>query len=282
MKDPLPHRAVHGITAIGMNLDGDDTGKGGGLSLPHDNFTSPDGEKGIDNQLYRVIGCTPGWRKNGGISGPTQIYLRSEQSVRILLEVTGVDNEQNDDDVTLTFYRGLDPIAADTQDKLIPWLSQRIDYKLGRRYIHRFKGKIVDGVLISQPTDLFLPALERPARFGDRQLKQARIRIKLTPTGAEGMLGAYVDMESWYLMYAKSWGAHKVADIEGWSGPATYEALHKYADYRDPVTGEATAISAAYQIGFVRAFIVHTPQSDAVIAETLPPQSDSPRRTASR
>jgi hypothetical protein len=268
-KDPLPFRAAQGPTAIGLNLDGDLDGKGTAVSLPHEKFTSPDGEKGIDNQLYRVIGCTPGWRKGGMIEGIISQYMRSETQPRVLLEITGVQDEQNSPDVTITIYRGKDPVAADSTGKLIPWLSERIDYKSGRRYIQRIKGKIEGGVLITEPTDVRLPSYEQPDMFGDRDIRKMRLRLKLTPTGAEGLLGGYVDLDNWYLMYAKTWGAASIADIEGWSGPGTWQALHQYADYRDPVTGQATGISAAYQVQFARTFIIHTPQSDTVIAEAL-------------
>lgn len=282
-RDLLPFRAVHGGTAIGLNLDGEAEGKGAGSSLPHDNFTSPSGERGIDNQLYRVIGCTPGWRVGGGIVGPVSLYIRSENYARVLLEITGVDNELNDADVTVALYRGLDGVAVDSRNRLVPWLSQRIDSKYGRRFMSRFKGRIVDGVLTTEPTDVRLPFLERPIIVGDRLIHQMRLRLKLTPDGAEGMLGGYADLDNWYLMYAKTWGAHKVADIEGWDGPATYEALHRFADYRDPKTGAVTGISAAYEVGFTRAFIVHTPPAGTVLSEAgASPTARSNAELASR
>src|SRR4051812_8991219 len=46
--EPFAFKEPQSATSIGLNLDG----KAG----PSD-FTSPDGEKGIDNQLYRVLGC---------------------------------------------------------------------------------------------------------------------------------------------------------------------------------------------------------------------------------
>jgi hypothetical protein len=97
----------------------------------------------------------------------------------------------------------------------------------------------------------------------DRRIHQARLRLKLTPTGAEGLLGGYVDLESWYRIFAGSWGGHTTADIQGWSGPALYKALHEMADYKDPATGQVTGISAAYQVGFARTYILHDPQGDA-------------------
>lgn len=278
-EDPLPFRAAQGDTAIGLNLDEDAAGEGTVETLPHGNFTSPEGEPGVDNQLYRVIGCTPGWRKGGGIVGPVSIYVRSEDYVRILMEITGVDSEVNDDEVTITLYRGLDQVAVDSKDQLVPWLSQRIDYKYGRRFIHRFKGRIVDGVLHTEPTDVRLPHLERTNIVGDRVIHKMRMRLELTPTGATGLLGGYADVENWFLMYSKTWGAHKVADIEGWSGPATYGALRQFADYKDPRTGEAVGISAAYHVGFTRAFIVHSPEGEALLAESGLPTSPVADRT---
>ena len=288
ISDPLPFRQVHGDTAIGLNLDDESDGKGRGPSLPHGNFTSPDGkDRGIDNQLYRVIGCTPGWRTTGGIDGPTQIYTRSELQNRILVEITGVDDEQNDDDVTVTTYRGLDQVAVDLTDHPIPWLSQRIDYDSGRRSINRLKGKIVDGVLITEPAPLRISYLEKPGSAGERRFKGARLRLKLNPTGAEGLLGGYADAEHWFMMYAKTWGGYKVADIEGWSAPATYQALKQAIDYRDPQTGKAY-ISAAYLVGFTRTFIIHSRQGDAQVASLLSPagpsgpDSSAPKRLASQ
>jgi hypothetical protein len=269
VKDPLPFRAAGGPTAIGMNLDGDLDGKGTAISFPHGKFTSPDGERGVDNQLYRVLGCSEGWRKGGGIEGVITLFLKTELSARVLLEITGVENEQNSPNVTVTIYRGADKVAVDSHNALIPWLSQRIDYTMGRRYIQRLRGRIEDGVLITEPADIRWPYFEKPQFAGDRILKKMRLRLKLSPDGAQGLMGGYADLDSWYLMHVKAWGAYKVADIEDWSGPGTYEALHKYADYRDPVTGQATAISSAYELSFARTFIIHTPQSDAAVAEAL-------------
>lgn len=279
--DPLPFRAAQGPTAIGLNLDGEEKGEGAGYSLPHGNFTSPDGRKGVDNQLYRVIGCTPGWRRGGMIEGIVSQYLRSETQARLLLEITGVDDERNDDEVTITTYRGLDPVAADAKNRLIPWLSQRIDYRGGARYVQRFRGRIVDGVLITEPTDVRLPYYEQPDMAGDRDIKKMRLELKLTPDGAEGLLGGYVDLEGWYLRYAKTWGAHAIADVQGWSAPATYRALRKVADYRDPETGEVTGVSAAYEVGFARTFIIHSEKGDAAVASRLAPKG-GPQALASR
>jgi hypothetical protein len=49
----------------GFNLDG---------KIKPNDFVSPDGEKGIDNQLYRAWGCDSPWR---GADGNGTLVLRS-------------------------------------------------------------------------------------------------------------------------------------------------------------------------------------------------------------
>src|SRR5690606_38987213 len=89
VKDSLPFRDAKGPTAIGLDLDGESDGKGaGGYSLPHENFVSPEGVRGVDNQLYRVLGCTGGWRKGGISVGVASTYVRSDSYMRVLIEVS--------------------------------------------------------------------------------------------------------------------------------------------------------------------------------------------------
>ncbi|MGI9260727.1 MAG: hypothetical protein ACR2QR_01755, partial [Woeseiaceae bacterium] len=56
--DPLPFHEVQGPYSYGLNLDGE-TG-------PND-FTHPDGEEGIDNEVYRAVGCVIGFRGPDGV-----------------------------------------------------------------------------------------------------------------------------------------------------------------------------------------------------------------------
>ena len=54
--DAAPYRIIQGSTGLGLNLDG---------KIGPNDFTSPLGDKGIDNQLYRAIGCTRNFRADG-------------------------------------------------------------------------------------------------------------------------------------------------------------------------------------------------------------------------
>jgi hypothetical protein len=109
-----------------LNLDG---------QVEESDFIGRDDESGIDNQLYRVIGCIGGMRAKGVIAENANSAIRTEAYNRTLLEVTGVDDLQNDASVDVTTYRGLDPVVADGANNAVPWTSQRIDTK--RRPVRR-------------------------------------------------------------------------------------------------------------------------------------------------
>ncbi len=266
---PLPFRTVKSKLAYGLNLDGETEGKGTSISFPHENFTSPEGEKGIDNQLYRVLGCAVGWRAGGMVENITRSFQRSEFEGRLLIEIADVDDETNDNDVTVYTYRGRDPIVVESTGKILPWISQRVDYKGGAHFMQRFKGKIVNGVLETTPQDGLLPTVQFPGRGAEFVIRQLRFRLALTPEGAEGLAAGYEDVEQWYYVETQYWGGHAQADIQGFDGPSFYRAMYKYADFRDPVTGEPTGISNAYQMRFARVFLldVDRPKIEAVVEQ---------------
>ena len=55
--DYFKFREPQGPNALGLNLDG---------KVDSDDFTSPEGVPGIDNQLYRVLGCINSYRDAQG------------------------------------------------------------------------------------------------------------------------------------------------------------------------------------------------------------------------
>jgi hypothetical protein len=249
-KGALPFNEVAGKIAIGLNLD-DKVGA--------NDFTGPHGEKGIDNQLYRAIGCIAGFRGPDGSNYFFENdYMQRYIFNRILIEITDVDDLMNDDDVTVTTYRGLDPLLTSANGKdFIAGETQRIDEHWGKRYIHRAKGKIVNGVLTTDPIDLKLPWAMTFDTNPDQSFKAARFQLKLTPTGAEGLLGAYVDVKDWAHRLTINWSAHH-ASYGQISVPSLVRAMHRLADaYPDPATGQNTAISAAVEMKFAQAYILH-------------------------
>jgi hypothetical protein len=250
--DPTPFHEATGAISYGMNLDG---------KIGPNDFNGPDGERGIDNQLFRALGCIIGYRGPDGIEAiflPKAILdLRFD---RMMIELTNVHDLTNDDNVQVTVYRGLDRLLTDaTGNKVMPGGSQRIDDRFGKSFIKQFRGRIVDGVLTTEPVDrLVIPWTEMDSPT-IQIMRGARLRLKLTPTSAEGMLAGYTDVDTWYKQLLRNDSTHHLSNGQI-SGISVYKALRRLADgYPDAATGANTAISSALNAKFAQVFIQHPP-----------------------
>ena len=247
--EPFAFKEPVSTVAPGMNLDG---------KVGPNDFTSPDGEAGIDNQFYRVIGCVADYRPGGSMRGFHNIYLRDRAYTRLLIELTDVDSLTDDNDVTVTTYRGLDPLPTDaTGNDILANGTVRIDVRYGKVFHKRFHGKIVNGMLITEPTDLNIPIIMTHDSRAFITVRDSRLKLSLTANEANGMWGGYFDVDSFYsainITYATS---HQNYGAQ--SAPSVYRALYRLADaHPDPQTGKNTAISAALDVAFKQTFIQH-------------------------
>jgi hypothetical protein len=260
--DGLDFHEATGPTALGMNLDGTNDAR---------DFKSPDGQEGIDNQLYRALGCINSYR---GPQGANDFFdneeIGKDDYNRLILEVSGIETLADSKNVTVTIYRGRDPLLADAGGtSYLPGGTQRIDLRWGWRFIQRFHGKIEGGVLITEPGDLAFPW----ATFGlpaDEYVHDARFRIKLGPTEAEGMIAGYVDLETWYLQTMKSESTHHQSYGQ-LSPPSLYKAFRRVADaYPDAKSGANMAMSSALRAKFVQVFVLPVPEGAIAAALARP------------
>ena len=259
-----------GKVSFGMDLDG---------KVKDNDFVSPDGAKGIDNQLFRAIGCISNYRApEGTVYHFENEFMRRYNSNRFMIELSGVDSLVNDGDVTVTTYRGLDALITDaTGAAFIPGGTQRIDARFGKEFISSFKGKIVDGVLTTDGAPLVMPG---SATFNTSTLhhfKQARFQLKLTPERAEGVIAGYVDVEAFNNHLNTSWSTHHQSYGQ-LSAPSLYRALRRLADGYPDEKGQMTAISSALSVKLAQVYIEHPPQQVAGSA----PGTTSPTPQASR
>ncbi len=247
-EEPFTFYTAQGDISYGLNLDGN-AGSG--------DFTSPDGAEGIDNELYRVIGCIANYRAGGTIYHFENEYMRRYNDNRWIIELTDVDDMTNDDYVTVTTFRGMDGLLTDaTGEDFIPGGTQRIDLRWGKEYIARTQGKIVDGVLITEPIDQFrLPWGVTFNTNGYQVFRGMQLQLQLEPQSAEGLLAGYVDVSKFNHHLNTSWSTHHQSYGQ-LSSPSEYLAMKELADgYPDPETGVNTAISSALRVKFVQAFI---------------------------
>ena len=254
------HEAT-GPTALGMNLDGQLDGR---------DFKSPEGNAGIDNQLYRALGCINSYR---GPQGANDFFdneeIGKDEYNRLILEVSGIETLAESPHVTVTIYRGMDPLLADAAGaSYLPGGTQRIDLRWGWRFVQRYHGEIHDGVLTTAPADLSFPW----ATFGlpaDEYMRDARFRIRLTATEAEGLIAGYVDLETWYLQTMKSESTHHQSYGQ-LSPPSLYKAFRRLADAYPDASGANTALSSALRARFVQVFVLPVPDGAIEAAMARP------------
>lgn len=250
--EPYPFYEAQGKIGLGLNLDG---------KIGPNDYTSPDNVPGIDNELYRVLGCVRNYRKEGNTSFITQVWRPRFAYNIFVIELSGVDSLSNDDDVTVTTYRGTHPLITNaTGASFTAGGTQTVDTRWGKKFIQTFRGKISNGVLTTEAKDYSMPLgshLQPRDGIADILYRDMRFSLKLTPTDAEGYIGAYVDVDSWITQSAKT-RAEPLQAFGNSSLPSLYKAMRRLADaHPDPKDGHNTAISAALDVKFKQAFVRH-------------------------
>jgi len=263
-----PQRTTQSKISYGMNIDGTDDGHATDTTCAHEKFTGPNGEPAVDNQTYRVLGCSSNFRGFPGEEG----YLESlrnaafkDGGTTMLIEVMGVKDVQNSDDVTVGVYNGTSPMMIDANGHMLPYASLTVTSD--KKFQATLHGKIENGVLTTQPGDI---ALEYdfggyPSYF---HYKAARLRLQLNADGtAKGMLAGYLVASDVDLTpHAKQ----ESAEMIGYDCPTFSQAVRRYADgFKDPKTGQCTALSTAFNIEAIPAFVIH-PDDAKKTAEVAP------------
>ncbi|MDB6091170.1 MAG: hypothetical protein JWN85_3954 [Gammaproteobacteria bacterium] len=259
----FPYILAKGPVAIGLNLDG---------KVGPNDFVSPTGETGINNQFFRVIGCNAQFRSP---DGQLQLFanklIRSFGFDRIMIEITQVDSLVNADNVEVTIYRGRDPLLLDaTGEKVAPGGSQRVDMHYGKQLIQHMHGRIANGVLTTDPIEGVWPwaiYFDVPTVL---HIHDMRLNLKLSSTSADGLIAGYTDVDSYY-HWLTSWSTHHLA--YGRLDPSEfYWALRQNADAYPDKDGAMTAISSAITVNMTQVFIEHT---DANPAEPVQRTADA-------
>ena len=246
--------------AAGFDLDGVTSTREnpGPAACPHEDFSSASGEPGIDNALWRVLGCIDGYQRGSTIDEYAIENIKAGGRT-ILIEITDLDDPQNDNDVGLGIYSSPDTLPTSAAGSPLPGGS--LSVMEGPRYRNVARGALVDGVLTAGPIDL---RLEFDGQFLDSELhlQEAQIRLELTPDGGlRGLLGGYWDIEGYFESYARQ-ATRAGAFTVGFRCTAIYEALARLADrYPDPETGACRAVSTAFRIQAIPAFVVEPPSS---------------------
>ena len=184
----------------------------------------------------------------------------------ILIEVTGVDDPRNDDDVTVSFYRSVDQWVSDSGGSPLPFSTYSIDMVDGKpRYGDSLKGSIKDGVLQTKSGDVRLPYYGN-YNFMHPVIKDMSLRLEIEPNGekATGQIFGYYSLQDFQYYIG---GLGGVIPVNGIDCPSLINAAAKMADgYPDPKTGQCTHLSSAFDIEAYAAFVRH-PRSEEHTSE---------------
>jgi hypothetical protein len=181
----------------------------------------------------------------------------------MLVEVSGIDDPRNDREVYVTMLYSLDAMAkSGSGAEILPDFTFHVtDNPQYTHYFSRIRGRIVDGVILTDTVDRFRLNLGVYGNPPELDLAHARMRLELQPDGGlRGVLGGYRDWRDISSTYVSS----TTEFYHGFQQPALYNSLRRNADgMRNPVTGEFDGISTAYDMEGVPAFVVHAPTAIA-------------------
>jgi hypothetical protein len=262
---------VQGKYAYGFNLDG---------KVDPSSFEDPEtNEKGIDNQLWRAMGCFEVYN----VRRPVKPYLEDitwdtqmDAMPAWLMSVTG-DDLGKDGDVKITFDRAVNHVMRAAHGGTNAGMTFVVDPN--PRSHSEFKGRIENGYLVITEPAPFMMLSEAP--FHPMiQLHNTHLRLKMHENGnVSGHIGGYEPWMNYYTFLAIRGEGTGQIDL-----PGSYYALKRLADgVPDPKTGENTAISVAYYMEAVPAF--HTDIKGRVVSEaatTGVPAADQLASTGSR
>lgn len=261
-----------GVKVDGIDLDGQDSAPGkrpAAGTCSHEDFQGTHGERGIDNQFYRVVGCTTGYQSTGQANTyQTEMYTGSWG---ILLSLKGIDDIHNDPDVEVGIYASADPIQLSASRAALSFATYAIDPN--PHYRATTRGRIVNGVLTIDPVDVRFHNIVN-SMTDDRVLRDARLRLTFTADGGmEGYLAGYTPVENAYdLGYGSRHSRNAKGELApeplrlltsvgragalGHSCNGAYYALKQAADGHPDASGHCTSISTQYRIRVAPAFVV--------------------------
>jgi hypothetical protein len=263
------------VPVYGIDLDGQVStlkGKPAPGRCAHDDFIGMNGERGIDNQFFRVVGCSNSYQSTGLSNGWNIEMLTGAWGILITLD--GVDDVVNDNDVEVGIFANADPIELSPQREPLTNATYAIDQD--PRFQARTKGRIVNGVLTTNPVDVRFHKVTNSI-YLERPLNDARLQLTIGKDGTlEGYLAGYTPVEDLYdFQYGFRNGknaqggpadprliaisSNGQAAVLGHSCSGAYSALHELADANpNPQTGKCESISTQYRIKAISAFVVNT------------------------
>lgn len=241
-------REMPGRVALGFDLDGRVSDHRDDESCRNPDYTSPDGEPGIDNQLAIL---TPALDAAGADALPGLIRNSiRDGGLLVLLQLDGVDDQEDDDEVTLTLRIGDGRPLLGTDGELLS--GQTFALAADSPDTVAESAWIEDGWLTAGPFELQLPIGVFDLLYRVT-LRGAWLRARLTYDGglAEGIIAGGIPV-------AELLEVARVADSRVGGDPFSTllgPILRREADLERDADGVCQAISGTFTFSAVSAFL---------------------------
>jgi hypothetical protein len=246
--DPMVH-TVKGHFAYGFNLDG---------KVEPDDFVDPEtNEAGVDNQLFRALGCfhTERAMPPERPSYPAiQWDMTRDQMPAWVIRIDGVeanaDGSIKDGPATVSIDRATGSVIRNVSGD--PQADMTFHVDSDKRSQNTVRGAIRNGMFVS---DIFtFNMVDDPFAVPEYHMTHAKLRLTIKPDGTvKGILGGYQLWMPLYVSYGLPGSTNEVnLSVDA---PGIYYALKKMADAEPDSTGQNTAISCAFVIEGIPAFI---------------------------
>lgn len=238
-------------TAEGLDLDGHDTTEGEEAGCYKQDFVSPDGRRGIDNQLAKLLPVVDEVVGTENLDALLEGAIANGQLL-IMLAVTGVDDPINDDCVDLRLGAGLGTPFLDTEGDYVPYQTFGFDEQETPSSAI-VKSKIEDGVLIAEAGRVTLPVTILDADFDlDLDFAGARLNVEPDPLGGglrvAGLMGGGIMVEDFKGIVSGLTVGANVVD-------AIVPLLSGLADLDPDEDGVCRRVSAALEFETTPAFL---------------------------
>ena len=231
-----------GVTE-GFDLDGVDNREPDAASCYVEDMVDSEGRAGIDNQLAKI------WTDLEPLIGEaTQGLLHgaiNEGRFLMMVELEGVDDLQNDDDVTVHILRGSHKPDIGTEGKIAPYQTFYADEDFPSSRIENMQ--IVDGILEAGPLEFSIPVDILDAKF-ILPVRRGMIRLRISDDGSfSGYIGGFMT-PSEFLSEMYETGAKAEAEL--------VTPLFEENTDSAPQDGRCMDMSAAFGFSGATAFVV--------------------------
>ncbi|HIN85711.1 MAG TPA: hypothetical protein EYN06_04450 [Myxococcales bacterium] len=182
-------------TAPGFDVDGVVSEEGDPKTCGHKDLISPEGTEGIDNQLASLVPLLE-LAGLGAAEGLLQSTIE-DGGILIMIEVDGIDDPYNDDEVSVMVRAGQGVPLLGTDGLVLS--GQTFDLHAESPDSQSENARIVDGVLLAGPFEARLPLVVFGMTY-ELTLYDAQIRTDVTDDGglANGLMGGGVSISDLY------------------------------------------------------------------------------------